>query len=315
MRKKIVIFGGGTGLSGVLGELKNEDIDLTAVVTIADNGGSTGKIRNYYDIPAPGDIRRCVLALSENKELKNLMNYRFDKQIDNHTIGNLILTAFNDINGNMESAVKEYSKLLKVKQTVLPISNDSLQLCAKMKSGVEIHGENQITKYPEKIEHLFYENNPEILPKVLEKVRGADIIIFSCGSLFTSVISNLLFKDLIKVLDESDAKIIYINNLMTQRGETETYDVADHINALNKYLNNHKVDVVIVNTNYDIDNDIIKHYCSQQSNLVKLNIKRINRIEIIKNDYIIIDQENHIRHNLGKITKDLMKYINKERNE
>lgn len=308
MSKKVVLFGGGTGLSNVLSELKKFDIDISAVVTTADNGGSTGKIRNFYDIPAPGDLRRCALALSDDQSLTDAMNYRFDKNINNHTVGNLVLAAFTDIYGSMKIACEEYCKMLGVKQTVLPISDDSLKLCAKMESGAIIHGEHQISTYPEKIVELFYEDNPKILSEVIDEVNSADVIIFSCGSLYTSIIPNLLFEDLIKALDNFDGKIIYLCNLMTQRGETEKYKVSDHINAINRHLNHHGVDVVIANNNYDVDKNIISNYVKEKANLVTIDEDKIDA-KILSDDLLIIDEDDHIRHNINKVVDLISKEI------
>lgn len=310
MAKNVVIFGGGTGLSNVLSELKNFDLNITAVVTIADNGGSTGKIRNFYDIPAPGDLRRCALALSDDPSLQEVMNYRFDKNINNHTIGNLILAAFTDIYGSMQQACFEYCKMLKVKQTLLPISNQSLQLCARMQSGAIIRGEHQISTYPEKIDSLFYEGEVTILPEVITAVNQADGIIFSCGSLYTSVICNLLFPQLIEALDASQGKIIYLCNLMTQRGETEHYRVSDHINAINNHLHHHKVDCVIANNNYNVDLQILKNYQQERAQLVAIDQEKLNNLDVIVDNFLVIDDNNHIRHNLKKICTTLYEYLN-----
>lgn len=302
MRKKVVLFGGGTGLSNVLSKLRRLDIDITAIVTTADNGGSTGKIRNFYDIPAPGDLRRCALALSDDDSLINAMNYRFDKNINNHTVGNLVLAAFTDIYGSMKKACEEYCKMLGVKQKVLPISDDSLRLCAKMESGAIIYGEHQISTYPEKIVELFYEDEPQLLEDVLEEVRSADVIIFSCGSLYTSILPNLLFDALRKELDKFDGKIIYLCNLMTQRGETEKYKVSDHVNAINRHLDHHGVDVVIANNNYGVDKNIMNNYVKEKASLVTIDEDKIDA-KVVSDDLLIIDEDNHIRHNIDKVVE------------
>lgn len=310
MTKKVVLFGGGTGLSHILSELKHYDLDLTAVVTVADNGGSTGKIRNFYDIPAPGDLRRCAIALSEDPSLQEIMNYRFDQKLNKHTVGNLILTAYTDMYGDMKKACDAYCKMLKVKHTVLPISNESLQLCATMESGVEICGETQISTYPEKISKLYYQGEVNILPEVIKAVNEADAIIFSCGSLYTSIVCNLLFKDLIDAFDQNQGKIIYICNLMTQRGETEKYQVSDHVNVINSYLNKHKIDCVIANNNYDVSAKVLENYLQEKAKLVTLDQDKIINLDLISDDYLYIDQLDHIRHNIRKICKTIHQYIN-----
>ncbi|MBL0701530.1 MAG: YvcK family protein, partial [Spiroplasma sp.] len=249
--KKIVIFGGGSGLSNLLTSLKNEPLELNVVVTISDNGGSTGRIRDFYNIPAPGDLRRVVVALSTDESLKELMNYRFDKQLQKHTVGNLILAALTDIKGDIELAVIDYCKMMGVQQLVLPISKESLELVAIMKSGVEIIGESEIAKHPDEIEKIFYKGDPSSNPNVIEMVKNADGIIFSSGSLYTSIISNLIFTDLAKAICQSTAKKIYVSNLMTERGETETYYLSDHINAIEHHFGG-AIDDVIVNNNFGL---------------------------------------------------------------
>lgn len=309
MRKKIVLFGGGTGLSNVLASIKNLDADITAVVTIADNGGSTGKIRSYYDIPAPGDLRRCALALCDDEDLKAVMNYRFDHNIGKHTIGNLVLAACTEIYGNMQNACRAYCKILNVEQKVLPISNDSLHLGAEMESGTIIYGEHQICTYPEKIKRIFYQENAKILPEVLECVAEADAVIFSCGSLYTSILPNLLFQELIDVLNKNNGKIIYICNLMTQRGETTNYMVSEHVHAINQYLDKHLVDCVIVNNNYHISQQILNNYLQEDAKLVKLDTKDLG-CDIIADNFVTIDEQGRIRHNLDAVCLHIKQYLN-----
>lgn len=301
MSYKIVLFGGGTGLSNLLSELKKYDYDLTAIVTVADNGGSTGKIRNFYDIPAPGDLRRCAIALSENQDLATIMNYRFDKHIDNHTVGNLILTACVSLYGDFDKACLEYSKILQLKRhKVLPISNNSLHLCATMKDGAVICGEHQIVKYPQPINKIYYQEKAEILHDVIKEVQEADAIIFSCGSLYTSLIPNLLFEELIKVFDQKQEKIIYIANLMTQDGETNNFTVKNHVDIINQYLGKHKLDYVIANDNYDLALNVEKNYNLEKAQLVKLT-DDLDNINIIADDFLLVDENNHVRHNIVKI--------------
>ncbi|MGL5020430.1 MAG: gluconeogenesis factor YvcK family protein [Mycoplasmatales bacterium] len=312
--KNIVIFGGGTGLSRLLKGIKDLPFNLTIVVTISDNGGSTGTIRDLYDIPAPGDLRRVVVALSTNEELEELMNYRFDDKLQNHTVGNLILVALTDIKGNMQSAVSSYSKLLDVEQEILPISNESLVLGAKMKNGCEVFGETQICKYPAKIDSLFYSGNPSVNATVLERIKTADAIIFSSGSLYSSIISNLIFEDLANGISKSNAKKIYVANLMTERGETEEYKLSDHINAIDNHLVHSRIDYVIANDNFDVPKEILDNYNKECASLVEIDEKNIDAV-IIRENLIRLNVNNYIRHNTIEIGTEITKILNKEYDE
>ncbi len=306
--RKVVIFGGGTGLSYLLSALKNLPLDISVVVTIADNGGSTGKIRADYNIPAPGDLRRAVIALSEYENLERLMNYRFDEKMDNHTIGNLILTALVDLHGDMYSAVKEYSHLLNVKQEIIPISNESLQLSALMSNGEIIEGETDISGHEAKIQEISYCERGHINDRVLEVVDQADAIILSSGSLYTSTIPNIIFPELQELILKNNTKIIYTANIMTQLGETDEYKLSDHINAINEHFGANNIDVVIANSNFNIPEDIKEAYLNENSSLVKVDIENIN-CKLILNDFLIISSDQHIRHNVEELAKNILKEV------
>ncbi len=306
--KKVVIFGGGTGLSYLLSALKNQPLDITVAVTIADNGGSTGKIRQDYNIPAPGDLRRAVIALSDYENLEKLMNYRFDEKVDNHTIGNLILTALVDLHGNMHKAVKEYSRLLSVKQKILPISNQSLQLSALMANGEVIEGETDIVKHEASIREISYCERGQINKSVLKAVEDCDAIILSSGSLYTSTIPNIIFPELQEIIFEKKIKIIYTANIMTQLGETDNYALSDHINAINDHFGQNKISAVIANSNFNVDDAVLSNYKKEGSELVKIDIENI-KCKLILNDFIIISSDNHIRHNVNELAKNILREV------
>lgn len=302
--KKVVVFGGGTGLSNLLLGLKKQPLEITVVVTIADNGGSTGKIRSYYDIPAPGDLRRAVVALSDYEEAKTLMNYRFDQNVENHTVGNLILAAFNNIKGDMTKAVKAYCRLLNVPHNIVPISNESLTLSAVMEDGQIVHGETQISNAAPKISEIFYDGKPHLNEKVVEAVNEADAVIFSPGSLYTSLIPNLVFPELKEILARPTLKKVYVANLVTQSGETDGYKLSDHEKAINKHLENSKIDYILANNNYKINQQIINRYADENSEIVFADKSNINAKLILKN-YIKIDKNKYLRHNVTKIGLDI----------
>lgn len=312
MKKKVLVFGGGTGLSTLLKGLKQFPIDITAVVSVSDDGRSTGKLRREFDIPAVGDVRRVLLSLSETEPLfEKLWNYRFEESstLDGHTVGNLLLTAMIDINGNMSSGMESLGKVLNLKGTVLPFTEDNVTLVAEMDDGKIIEGEEKITKYNGKISDISYKESLNVNPSVLEAVNEADLIILSMGSLYTSILPNLIGDQIKNAISTCNAKIMYTCNMMTQPGETDKYTVGNHIKVLNKYLGK-DVDVVLIN-NGEISNEIQEKYLTmEQKDPVKIdeeNLKKLN-VESIMNDYVKIE-EGSLRHNVDKLALDIYTYL------
>ena len=312
MKKKVLVLGGGTGLSTLLKGLKQFPIDITAVVSVSDDGKSTGKLRKEFDIPAVGDIRRVLLSLSETEPLfEKLWNYRFEESstLEGHTVGNLLLTAMIDINGNMSSGMESLGKVLNLKGTVLPFTEDSVTLVAKMKDEAIVEGEEEITKYNGQIKDVFYKEKPNVNPSVIEALKEADLIILSMGSLYTSILPNLLGEQIKEAIFKSTAKIMYICNMMTQPGETDKYTVCNHIEVCNKYLGKN-IDVVLVN-NGEISKEIEEKYLTmEQKDPVKIdkeNLKSLN-IECIENDYVSIE-DGVLRHNVDKLALDIYTYL------
>lgn len=312
MKKKVLVLGGGTGLSTLLKGLKQFPIDITAVVSVSDDGKSTGKLRKEFNIPAVGDIRRVLLSLSETEPLfEKLWNYRFEETstLEGHTVGNLLLTAMIDINGNMSSGMESLGKVLNLKGTVLPYTEDSVTLVGEMEDGTIVEGEESITMYNGQIKDISYKEEVNVNPSVLDAVKEADLIILSMGSLYTSILPNLLGKQIKKAISESNARIIYTCNMMTQPGETDRYTVSKHIEVCNKYLGR-KLDAILVN-NGEINQEIIEKYSTmEQKDPVKIdeeNIEKLN-IECIQNDYVSIE-EGVLRHNVDKIALDIYTYL------
>lgn len=314
--KKVVVLGGGTGLSTLLRGIKNFPIDITAVVSVSDDGSSTGRLRQEFNIPAVGDIRRVLVSLAETEPLvEKVLNYRFktNSELNGHTVGNLLLTAITNISGNMSDGIEAIGSVLNLKGKVLPLTEDNVILMGKMSDGRIIEGEHNITESSGKIIDVFYKEKPVICESVIKAIKEADLIICSMGSLYTSIIPNLISKDIINAIDESNAKIMYTCNMMTQPGETDDFTIIDHINALNRYLGNKKVDVVIAN-NGEIKPEIIEKYATleqkdpvvldkvQKEKLEKMNIK------LIENNYVILEDE-LIRHNTIKLAIDIFTYL------
>ena len=303
MKKKVVVFGGGNGLSTLLSGLKEFPVDITAIVSVSDDGKSTGRLREEFNIPAMGDIRRVLISLSEVEPIvEKLVNYRFNtsSDLDGHTVGNLMLTALANISGNMSDGIEALGKIFNLKGSVLPLTEDNVVLMAEMNDGKIIEGEHNITECEGIIKKIFYKEEPIIPEIVLNKIKEADMIVFSMGSLFTSVICNLISNDIIKAIDESNAKLLYVCNMMTQPGETDDYTVSDHVNTLNRYLGNKKITDVIVN-NGKIEKEVIEKYLvEEQKDPVEIDYENLKGVNIIEENLVkIID--NQIHHDVMKL--------------
>lgn len=314
MHKKVVVFGGGTGISFFLRGFKDFPIDLTAVITVSDNGRSTGKLRQEFHTPAVGDIRQVITNLSTIDEpIKQMMSYRFktSSDLNGHAVGNLILTSMLDITGSLKESIRSLSKLLDVKHTVLPISEDrDLTLMGEDDKGNVIEGEEQITESPNKIKRIFYKEEPEVLPEVIKAINEADLIILSIGSLYTSILPNIICKEVKLAIDDSKAPIMYVCNAVTQPGETDNFKVSDHVKMLNSYLGKRKIDVVIA-SNTKITKTIAKKYATEeQKDPVPIDYDEIKKmgVELIEGDLIVIE-DNRIRHNSLRLSSMVFSYL------
>lgn len=311
MNKKIVILGGGTGMSILLGGLKNFPLDITAIVSVSDDGNSTGRLREEFNTPAVGDIRRVLISLSETEPLvEKLFNYRFKtcSDLDGHTIGNLILTGLKEITGNLSEGIEVLSKVFNLKGKVLPLTEDNAVLMAKMEDGSIVEGEHLITATPKKIKDVFYKSKMEVTPGVIDSIMSADAIILSMGSIYTSIIPNLINNSLIEAIDKSNAKIMYACNMVTQPGETDNFKVSDHVNLLNRYLGNKKIEYVFAN-NKEINEDILKKYqTTEQKDKVILDRDNLKDINLIENDYFVL-VDNIVRHDSAKLAFDIFKEV------
>lgn len=308
--KKVTIFGGGTGMSTLLKGLKEFPLDITSIVSVCDDGKSTGKLRKEFNIPAMGDIRRVMISLSETEPLmEKLLNYRFssNSELNEHTVGNLLLTAGTQITGNLSDGIKSISKVLNLKGKVIPFSEDNIVLSAIMVDGSIVNGEHYITESPLKIKKVYYEKEPEICDEVFDSIDESDLIILSMGSLYTSIIPNLLSKKIIEKLDKTSAKIMYVCNMVTQPGETDDFKVSDHLKVLNSYLGTHKIDIVVANTG-SIDKKVAEKYSTlEQKDPVLFDEENID-CDTILNNYVTIN-DGVIRHNVEKLSLDIYSYL------
>ena len=310
---KVVTIGGGTGLSVLLRGLKKYPLEITAVVTVADDGGSSGKIRSDMNIPSPGDIRNVIAALSDVEPyLEKMFQYRFDSgEVKGHPVGNLMIAAMTDIHGDFSTAVKVMSRILNVRGTVLPTTNDIATLNAVLSDGEIIRGESSITKAGGVIDHV-YITPSRVKPNedVLKAIEEADYIIMGPGSLYTSIIPNLVISNVSEKIRESNAKKIYVCNVMTQHGETDNYSVCDHIVAINKHVEENIFDLVIANSR-EFDDSILSKYHKEKQEPVKIDQEKIKElgIKLIKNNDVGIVDNNTIRHNADKVSELIYDYI------
>ncbi|MCS8571945.1 gluconeogenesis factor YvcK family protein [Pediococcus pentosaceus] len=256
---KIVVIGGGTGLPVILKELHQRNAEITAIVTVADDGGSSGIIRDYVNVVPPGDIRNVMVALSDiAPEFKDIFQYRFrsqDKFLAGHAIGNLIIAALSEMRGGIDPAIRELSEMLQVEGHVYPASAQPLVLHAKFTDGTLLAGEAEITAAHKDIKEVWVGNNPwsetkkpHAVPEALQAIEEADEIILGPGSLFTSILPNLMIEDIGRAVLKAKAEIVYICNIMTQKGETINFTDAEHVRTLNRHLGQNFVDTVLVNT-------------------------------------------------------------------
>ncbi len=310
---KVVTIGGGTGLSVLLRGLKKYPLEITAIVTVADDGGSSGKIRSDMNIPSPGDIRNVIAALSDVEPyLEKMFQYRFDSgEVKGHPVGNLMIAAMTDIHGDFSTAVKVMSRILNVRGTVLPTTNDIATLNAVLSDGEIIRGESSITKAGGVIDHV-YITPSRVKPNedVLKAIEEADYIIMGPGSLYTSIIPNLVISNVSEKIRESKAKKIYVCNVMTQHGETDNYSVCDHIVAINKHVEENIFDLVIANSR-EFDDSILSKYHKEKQEPVKIDHEKIEAlgIKLIKNNDVGIVDNNTIRHNADKVSELIYDYI------
>lgn len=313
----IAVIGGGTGLSTMLRGLKTHCCNITAIVTVADDGGGSGVLREDLGMLPPGDVRNCILALSNTEPiLGELLNYRFkDGRLKGQNFGNLFLAAMNGISINFQDAVQNMSSVLSVAGKVLPVTLDSVELEAELENGVVVRGESNIPK--EAISQGSVIKDLRIIPKEAEAVedailaiREADAIVLGPGSLYTSIIPNLLVEEIGKEVQKSKAKKIYVCNVMTQPGETTNFNVSDHIKEIYKYCGENSIDYVIANVG-KIDDVLIKRYYNEKnSKLVALDREEVEalNVKIIEGDLVNV-RYNYIRHDANNLSELIIKTI------
>ncbi len=328
--KNVVTIGGGTGSFVLLSGLKKYPVNISAIVSMADNGGSTGILRDELGVLPPGDVRQCLVALSESSEvLRELMNYRFESgSLKGHSFGNIFLSALEKIKGKFSKGVGEISKILKVKGTVIPVTNDNVHLYIKLRNGKVLKGQEELDNNKEirivGIDKVFFKRQAKANLIAIKSIEEADYIIVGPGDFYGSIIPNFLVKGISEAISRSKAKVIFVCNMTNKKGQTDNYDLGDYVDRMNDYINKNKVQYAIFNIQKPPHNLIKKYEKKEGKNmLVKFSeskdIKRnyeVTKCELLsknKNSRSANDSmanlRSFIRHDSDKLAKVLMKII------
>jgi len=308
----VAVLGGGTGLSSLLKGIKELPIELTAIVTVTDDGGSSGRLRKELQILPPGDIRNCLVALSRSESmLSKLFQYRFGEggEIEGHSFGNLFIAAMTGILGDFSSAVREVSNILAIKGHVIPVTNDNVQLVAFFEDGTSVTGETAICLEKKRITKMcLFPDRPAPNFEALSAIDDANMIILGPGSLYTSIIPNLLVPGVVDHINNSDSKVVYICNVMTQHGETDSYSAVDHVSAILNTTGLKKIDVVIVNSRRAAK-PLMQKYENKNQFWVPPTVKKIEDlgIRVVATD--LLSESDMLRHNPIALAGVLMMLI------
>ena len=299
---RIVALGGGTGMSVLLSGLKNHTDNLTAIIGVSDDGGSSGRLRRELGVLPPGDFRNCIVAMSDEESLlPELLQYRFTEGegLKGHSFGNLFLIAMSNVTSSFENALSESSKVLAVRGTILPATTNNLKLSAKMASGDIVHGESNITQSANVVDTLFIDPpTAEAFQPAVEAIMNADIVVMGPGSLYTSILPNLMVNGIKDAILETKAIKFYVCNVATESGETNGYDVFDHVKALLRHTHSNMIDIVIANDNFQ---DVGPNF---QSESVKIGGKYNTGQVISSGD--LIDESHPIRHDSTKLSNFIL---------
>lgn len=311
--KKVVVIGGGTGSSVILRGLKLiHDIKLSAIVTVADDGGSTGRLRAQYQTPAMGDIRNVMVALAESESLLGtLMDFRFagEGDVGGHNLGNLMLMALTQTTGNFIEAIQKLSKVLKVNGAIIPSTTQIVTLLAMMEDGTLVRGENNIPKIQNRIQRVFYQEEVHATKEAVRAILDADYIVYGIGSLYTSIIPNLIIPEIKSAIMHCDAKKIYFCNAMSQPGETDEYCLEEHVEAINEHAGGNIIDMVVTRNDV-LYEDTLERYREKGSAPILMKEQQ-HSYEILERELLKFD-DGYIRHDSMKVKEAFEYILNKE---
>lgn len=324
-RKKIVTIGGGTGSFTLLTGLKKYPVDISAIVSMADDGGSTGVLRDELGVLPPGDVRQCLVALSDSSEkLRELMSYRFeDGGLKGHSFGNLLLSALEKTSGGFSSGVEEAIKILNVKGEVVPVTDSDARLFLELHDGTVLNGENEINHayslQKKGVKKMYFSPNVRANPKAIKRIEEADVIVVGPGNHYCSIVPNFLVKGISAAIKKSKAVVVYNCNLVNKKGHTENFNLDDYVQSIENHIGKGRVDYVIFNTRIPNKN-LIEKYKSEKELLVDFNLEakkqrtfQVLRVDVLsgkKSRYSIADalssQRAYIRHDSDKLAKIIM---------
>ncbi len=309
--KSVVCIGGGTGQSALLRGLKQiNNIELSTIVAVADNGGSTGRLRNDLNIPAMGDVRSVMVALADSEDLMTkIMNYRFDQsagELSGHNLGNIIISALTIDSNDFYKSIVSLCRILKVKGKVYPSTTENVVLKAYMADGTVIEGESEIRESDKEVISVFYDQNVHTYKQVLQAIEDADYIIVGIGSLFTSILPNLIIDDIKKALTKCKGKVIYYCNSMTEKGETTNYTVEDHVQAIERHIGKKVIDAVVISNDSIPQNVLHNYYLEGAREVVLSETKHDYRVF----SHSLLNFDNGlVRHDPQKVKESFMKVM------
>ncbi len=309
---RVVAIGGGTGLSTLLRGLKQFTTNISAIATVADDGGSSGRLREDMNVPAPGDIRNCLVALADSEPLMTeLFQYRFNGQsggLGGHSFGNLLIAALTEITGDFELAIRETSRVLAIRGRVLPPTADSVALCARMKDGSVVRGESAITAAGQEIDYVYLDPpDPRGLEEVTRAIAEAELIVIGPGSTFTSVIPNFLVPAVNEAVQQSTATRVFVCNIMTQPGETVGFTAADHVRAILRHTGELPFDYVLMNS-APVDGWVLQRYHASGADLVEPDYTEVARMGLIpvRADLVSVSPDGWVRHDVEVVARKLV---------
>ena len=313
--KKVVVFGGGTGLSTLLSGLKLFPLDVTTVIAVSDNGSSTGVLKKELDIPAVGDVGKVLISMANvDEDFTRLLRYRFSKDgsLHNHPVRNILLAALIDLKGSLTEATRYMCTLLNVKGTVLPLTEEKVELVGQgRKPGRDFYGQTEVSRNIRNIKRLSYDHDVHVSQEVVSRILDCDLIILSPGSLYTSILPHLIAEEVVEAIGKARAPILYVCNLVTQPGETDGYQVSDHLREINRYLQGRKVDLVLAN-NARIDQQVKDVYLStEDKTVVELDREKVEAMKarIIEDEIFCLDESGSIRHDPLKTAFLIFSYL------
>lgn len=308
---KIVVVGGGTGLSALLKGLKQYTCNLTAIVTVSDDGGSSGKLRNELGIQPPGDVRNCMVALAETEDIMDtLFSYRFESgALKGHSLGNLLLAGLTDTFGDFQKGIEQVSKVFALRGKVFPTTLDQVVLMADLEDGIRVVGETSVRATEGKIKRVYLEpKDCTPLPDAIQAIEEADLIVLGPGSLYTSVLPNLLVKGLRETIRTASAPCVYVCNVMTEKGETDGYKVSDHLQAIIDHCGKGFVDAVLASRG-EIAPSLLKRYSQEEATPVIADPKTVQHLGVKYFEANLVQEMNVVRHDSDRLAKELIRLL------